>query len=119
MIMATIASTVWSVQWAVDNPDEWMPPPEQIESMKTFFGSSDMQTIEIAGRTYDLRDGDVDILKLYKLARKEADRMIATGDVTQYKKELTEYNEFFKMIGAEEIPVEEYLKAARERNRAE
>lgn len=88
----------------MNNPEKWMDEG-QIKAYRDFVGARNLNAITIDGKQYSIENGDVDLLQLYEMARGEADRILADGDVASYKVQLNEYNIFFRMMGAEEIPL--------------
>ena len=98
-----VTSTYGGV-WAVHHPEQWMNE-NQIKAYRNFIDAQDLKTITINGKDYQIENGELDLLKLYDMARAEADRILASGDVDPYRNQLREYNAFFRMIGADEIPL--------------
>lgn len=104
IMIAFLVSSAWGAQWAVNNPEQWMDE-EKIAAYQKFNEMKNIQSITIQGQDYRIENGDIDLIKLYDMARAEANRIIASGDTENYKTQLREYNAFFRMIGADEIPL--------------
>lgn len=60
---------------------------DKIEAAKSL-AKSVSAPIEVGGQKIDMTTGNVDINHLYGLAQQEADKMIQTGDVSAFQKQL-------------------------------
>lgn len=100
-----LLSSTYGGVWAVNNPEKWMNE-EKITAYRNYVDAKSLQTITVNGEKYNIKGEDIDFLSLYDMAKAEAEQIIASGNTQKYRQQLIEYNSFFRMIGAEEIPLD-------------
>lgn len=71
---------------------------EKIEAAKSL-AKSVAAPIEVGGQKIDMTTGEVDINHLYGLAQQEADKMIQTGDVSAFQKQMEGNKDLLNIFG--------------------
>lgn len=91
----------YGVKSAVDMSSETikeLATKENLEATKTVLDSA-TRSVEINGEIIEI-DADTDVMKLYKRAQTEADKMMRTGDYTVYEEQLEQNEDFLNMLNA-------------------
>lgn len=71
---------------------------ENLAAAKTVMDSA-TRPVEINGETIEI-DDETDVMKLYKRAQSEADKMMRTGDYSVYEEQLEKNEDFLNMLDA-------------------